>query len=250
MDTKVAEALFKVAKEQGWLEKLLEFFTKKHNVLMLGCSGAGKTELIKSLESLNPEVIHYSARTRDKTISGLKINKIPFRFIDLPGEVGDISIRNRAIEEHLDSIDLVINVVSHGYHEYGYGKDYAITDKYKISEDYLCSNRAREIEAIPEWSIALGGRRKFRLITVITKADLWWKDHRQVIEYYSSGEYYNSLGAAQQLTPTIMPYCSVIKKFYDEAPTSGMIDENERVRFRTNLLRTLVEAVGKGGCAT
>jgi len=64
MDTKTIEMIVKVAKEQGWLEKLLDYFSKKHNILVLGCSGAGKTELIKSLESINPEIIHYTSRTR------------------------------------------------------------------------------------------------------------------------------------------------------------------------------------------
>lgn len=247
MDTKVVEGIFKVAKDQGWIDKLLDYFTKKHNVLLLGCSGAGKTELIKSLESLNPEIIHYTSRTRDKTISDMKINKIPFNFIDLPGEQDDISVRNRAIEEHVKSLDLIINVVSYGYHEYTYGKNYAFDNKHQISDEYLSSNRERELEAIQEWSMALGGKRDYRLITVITKADLWWKDCKSTTDYYSRGDYFKALGSAQHLNPTVMPYCSVIKKFYDEAPTSGMIDETERLRFRNNLLRVLVEVVGKGG---
>jgi len=248
MDTKTIEMIVKVAKEQGWLEKLLDYFSKKHNILVLGCSGAGKTELIKSLESINPEIIHYTSRTRDKTISGMKINKVPFEFIDIPGEENDLSIRNDAILQHAATLDAVINVVSYGYHEYTYGKDEAILNgNGAVSEEYLEHNRQREIDTIPEWSISLGGVRKYRLITVVTKADLWWPEHKKVIKHYQNGDYHEALGPAQQLYPMVVPYCSVIKKFYDEAPTSGQIDESARIQYRNNLLRTLVEAVGKGG---
>lgn len=248
MDTSTIEQIVKVAKDQGWFEKLIDYFSKRHNILMLGCSGAGKTELIKSLESLNPEIIHYTSRTRDKAISGLKINKHPFRFIDIPGEEGDLPIRNQAIIDHADSLDAVINVVSYGYHEYTYGKDEAITQDHQVSEKYLGMNIGREISTISEWSVSLGGGgRKYRLITVVTKADLWWSNQEKVLNHYQKGDYYSSLGAAQYLKPMVLPYCSVIKKFYDEAPTAGMFDENERVIHRNNLLRILVEVVGRGG---
>lgn len=247
MDTTTIEAIVKVAKDQGWLEKLVDYFSKKHKILMLGCSGAGKTELIKSLESLNPEIIHYASRTREKAISGIKINKVPFEFIDLPGEEQDVSIRNQAILEHSKELDAVVNVVAYGFHEYTYGKDEAIAEGHSISGDYLTQNKKREIDTVPEWSISLGGVRPYRLITVVTKADLWWPDHKEVIPYYESGAYYSSLGTAKELKPMVVPYCSVIKKFYDEAPTSGQIDGASCIRFRNDLLRILVETVGKGG---
>ncbi len=247
MDTKAIELIVKVAKEQGWLEKLLDYFSKKHKIMLLGCSGVGKTELIKSLESINPEIIHYSARTRDKTLSKMKINKVAFEFIDIPGEEQDVTIRNQAILDHIKELDVIINVVSYGYHEYAYGKDDAILNDHKISNEYLEVNKQREINTIPEWSIALGGTREFRLITVVTKADLWWPNQKRVISHYESGEYFNALGTAKKLNPIVVPYCSVIKKFYDEASTSGEIDENGRLMFRNNLLRILVEFVGKGG---
>jgi len=248
MDASTVGAIVKIAKDQGWFEKLVDFFSKKHNILILGCSGAGKTELVKSLESLTPEIIHYSSRTRDKSISGLKINNVPFQFIDVPGEENDLPIRNQAIIDHLETIDVVINVVSFGYHEYTYGKDDALLDRTHISDDYLDKNKQREIETIPEWSVSLGGGlRKYRLITVVTKADLWWADNPKVLEHYKSGDYFNALGTAQKLNPMVVPYCSIIKKFYDEAPTSGLFDENERIMHRSNFLRILVEVVGKGG---
>lgn len=247
MDTKTIEYIVKIAKEQGWFKKLLDHFTKKHNILVLGCSGAGKTELIKSLETINPEIIHYTSRTRDKTISGIKVNDIPFNFIDVPGEEHDLSIRNQAILEHVHELDAIINVVSYGYHEYTYGKDDAILSGKKISKRYLSQNRTREIDTVSEWSNSLGGARDYRLITVVTKADLWWPNHKEVISHYQSGEYYKRLGSAQQLKPMVMPYCSVIKNFYDETATSGEVDGNALIGYRNNLLRTLVEVVGKGG---
>lgn len=247
MDTKVIELIVKVAKDQGWFEKLIDYFSKKHKILLLGCSGVGKTELVKSIESINPEIIHFTSRTRDKTISGIKINKVPFEFIDIPGEENDLSIRTQAILDHVNDLDAVINVVSYGYHEYAYGKGDALVEGNLISNEYLLQNRKREIDTIPEWSISVGGIRPYRLITVVSKADLWWNNQKDVISHYEAGPYYAALGPAKHLNPMVIPYCSVIKKFYDETPTSGEIDENVRVMFRNNLLRTLVEIAGRGG---
>jgi hypothetical protein len=47
------------------------------------------------------------------------------------------------------------------------------------------------------------------------------------------------------LKPVVMPYCSVIHKFFGRAPVSGMFDDNDRATLRDHLIAQLLSAVGK-----
>ena len=216
-------------------------------VLVLGSSGVGKTNFLKSLHTLIPEVIHYSTRTTGTPKSKIAIDNIPFAFIDTPGQENHESIRKAAIREHCGSVDLVINVVCYGYHEYARGKDQAITQNGDINPKYIEENREREIKAVQEWNEILGGNASYRLLTVITKADLWWHIQEEVYAHYETGEYFESLGSAKFLTPVSAHHSSVFHKFYGIGPLSGAFDEQDRALARTNLLKLIVELIGKGG---
>nr|VFK13390.1 MAG: small GTP-binding protein domain-containing protein [Candidatus Kentron sp. LFY] len=110
-----AKQIYDIAKQQGWIDQLLALFKKRVKVSMLGSSGVGKTNLIQSLTTDMPEVIHYSTRTSGTPASSMEINKVPFSFIDTPGQEAHESIRRQAIREHCGSLDLLINVVCYGY---------------------------------------------------------------------------------------------------------------------------------------
>ena len=43
-----------LANKQGWLDKLKMAFRKKHRILVLGSTGAGKTNFLKSLTETMP----------------------------------------------------------------------------------------------------------------------------------------------------------------------------------------------------
>lgn len=51
------------------------------------------------------------------------------------------------------------------------------------------------------------------VLTVATKADLWWPERDRVEHYYSEGSYAEALGAFKSVH-TVQPYCSVIEPFY------------------------------------
>nr|VFK13383.1 MAG: hypothetical protein BECKLFY1418C_GA0070996_100323 [Candidatus Kentron sp. LFY] len=87
----------------------------------------------------------------------------------------------------------------------------------------------------------------YRLLTVITKADLWWHLGDRVFSHYEKGEYFQGLGAAQPLGPAVTHHCSVFHKLYGIGPLSGHFDEQDRILARANLLKSMIELVGKGG---
>ena len=181
-EIEIAKQIYDLAKEQGWIDQLLSFIKKRHKVLVLGSSGVGKTNFLKSLHTLIPEVIHYSTRTTGTPKSKIAIDNIPFAFIDTPGQ----------------------------------------------------ENREREIKAVQEWNEILGGNASYRLLTVITKADLWWHIQEEVYAHYETGEYFESLGSAKFLTPVSAHHSSVFHKFYGIGPLSGAFDEQDRALARTN----------------
>ena len=247
---KAAEAaieLVKLAHKQGWLDKLKAAFRKKHRVLVLGATGTGKTNFLESLSELVPQAIHNMNRTEFAEKHAIRIVKEPFIFVDTPG---DLPLKDRRISAIRDAMktDLagVINVVSYGYHEYRIGKRGPIKDG-SINEEFLEKHREEEIKALNEWTMLLGGRETADwLITVVTKADLWWDRHDEVMAHYRSGPYAEALGEAKSLRPNVLEYCSVFHKFYGEGAMSGVFDEEDRIRTRANLLRVLLTAISEG----
>jgi ABC-type uncharacterized transport system fused permease/ATPase subunit len=84
-EVKTAVELIALAHNQGWLERLLDAFKKKYRLLVLGRSGAGKTNFIASLTELPPTAIDRLNRTEYLENNSLKIADQPFVFVDTPG---------------------------------------------------------------------------------------------------------------------------------------------------------------------
>jgi energy-coupling factor transporter ATP-binding protein EcfA2 len=238
--------LFELAAKEGWLDRLKATFRKKHRVLVLGCSGVGKTELLESLTTVTPEVISHLNRTQFAERHRIRIAKEPFVFIDTPGQYE--SRRLSAIREEISKgLAGIINVVAYGYHETKVGHDEAFLSKSKVSADYLSSRRLLELADLRAWVPLVGAREIANwLITVVTKADLWWDRHNEVLNYYTEGPYLEALDTAKSLNPVIIEHSSVFHKFYGEGPMSGTFDESDRTRARAHLLKTLLAAVARG----
>ncbi len=241
--------IFEKAHKQGWLEKLINVFRKKHKVLVLGSSGTGKTNLLQSMEEIAPKAIDQMNRTEFAQKHSISISKHPFIFIDTPGQKGHASRRKQAIREAMSTeISGVMNIVSYGYHEYRIGKSRAINKDGSISESFLREHRKVELEALDEWTTLLGDEHTVSfLITVVTKADLWWHTKDEVLEYYTAGPYYEALGEAKGLSNVVREYCSVFHRFYGEGALSAVFDDADRVKTKANLLSQLIAAIGKSG---
>jgi len=83
------------------------------------------------------------------------------------------------------------------------------------------------------------------VITVVTKADLWWGKQSEILRYYSEGDYAALLQQAG-VSSVVAPYSSVFHKFYDKTPLSGEFDDALRKATQGHLVRTLLAAIGKG----
>lgn len=247
-EAKVAIEAFDLARKRGWFDKLIAACRKKHKILLLGSTGRGKTNLLKSLTEVVPQAIHHLNRTEFGQKHHIQISDQPFIFVDTPGQVHHAPRRLEAIRETMaQGISGIINVVSYGYHEYRRGIKEVFNDDGTVRESYLQGHRQVEIDAVKEWSALLGDRTTAGwLITVVTKADLWWDRKDEVMDHYLVGEYFHGLGDAQNLNPAVIHYCSVFHRFYGVGQLSGMFDESDRTMVRGHLLRTLLEAIGKG----
>ena len=239
--------LVQLAHKQGWFDRLITSLRKKHRVLILGPTGAGKTLFVNSLTEAVPDAIDLMSRTEFVERKHIKISKHPFVFVDTPGQTLHKSRRIQAIREEMNKgISGVINVVSYGYHE-----SRAVTAKGaivngKIDKSFLEKQRQLEIRQLAEWTELLGGKETVDwLITVITKADLWWDHREEVRKHYESGPYYQGLRSAQALNPIVLEYSSVFQKFYGAIPLSGEFEDKDRVRARADLLRGLLSAIAK-----
>jgi GTP1/Obg family GTP-binding protein len=249
-EAKAAMQLLQLAHKQGWLDKLITAFRKKHKILVLGSTGVGKTNFLHSLSTLMPEAIHYMSRTEFVQKHQIKIAKELFQFQDTPGEIGKATRRLKAVREAMATpIAGVINLVAFGYHEQRNVDQSIFTKDMQPTAVYLAQQRKIECLALREWAELLADQSSIGwMMTVVTKADLWWHKKDEVLKYYGAdSEYTQSLGSLQQFSPPVLPYSSVFHKFYDRTPLSGSFDDKDRQREREHLLKTLLSSVGKGG---
>lgn len=237
----------KIAIQKGWIQKMIHFFRKKHSILILGSTGTGKTNFIESLISTAPEAISYMNRTDFTKEHQVHISKELFALIDTPGQSLHSTYRMEAIRDGLkEGLSGIINVVSYGYHEYRIGSSDAIDNYGNINPSFLEQHREYEIKALSEWVNILGSPSTAGwLITLISKADLWWDHKDVVIKHYESGKYFDYLESAKALHHIVIPYCSVIHKFYGKAPVSGHLDDKDKMAMKINFICKLIEAIGK-----
>ncbi len=241
----IAAEIALVAKREGWLDRLLGALRHKHRVLVFGNSGAGKTQLIDSLTQTVPTVIDAMTRTEFVTAHRLRIEREPFVFLDTPGQEQHVTQRREAIRESIKTPTAgVLNVVSYGYDEGRLSIEDAIIDE-RISTEYLAARRERELAAIDEWApLLIADSPETWLITVVTKADLWWDAHRQVINHYTKGPYDARLRArANNRVGAVVEYCSVYRAFHGVVPPSPSFSQADRELLRSHLLRTMVSAI-------
>jgi energy-coupling factor transporter ATP-binding protein EcfA2 len=217
----VAEAaldLIDKARKQGWFDKLIDALRKKHRVLVLGATGTGKTVFLESLTEVVPKAIDMMNRTEFVEKYHIRISRQPFIFI----------------------------VVSYGYLESRAIEKPEIKINGKVSEAFLKEQRQLEIDMLDEWIPLLGGAESAGwLITVVTKADLWWRQRDKVLTHYETGPYYEALGEAQLLKPVVLPYCSIFQMFYEEVAMSGDFEDADRIQAKSQMIRTLLAAIGK-----
>lgn len=245
--------LYNFAEQNGWLD----FLKSKHKILVLGPSGVGKTQMIESFKDILPEVISAQDRTEIQEELGhnMSIQDVLFRFLDTPGEDLNEDFRNNFMKNNKD-IKLVMNVVCYGYHEY---ENALYSDKtpnpiedHHVSQDFLEDSREREVKRLSEWVNYLTIEQpELKIITVVTKADLWRGNYHKVMSHYKQGSYHTTLMDAHKGTyksHVTVPYCSVSHNFYDDdndQETQSRIDDKERKALRSYLFKKVFELIGE-----
>ena len=145
-----------------------------------------------------------------------------------------------------EGVSGIINVVSYGYHEGPASTSGVFDAGGAVLPEFLAQRRQMELRAIAEWKTLLGSKDVADwLMTVITKADLWWDVREAAYYHYQVGEYAQALGAAQVLQPVVLGYSSVVHRFYGRGQISPSFDDAERLRLRGHLFAQLIAAIGK-----
>jgi GTPase SAR1 family protein len=192
--------------------KIIRNLTRRNQrILVLGAGGVGKTTLGKFFASHsqgnNPDV-------RNITYAeSLRSEKFQFDFeskatvVIPPGQ-------ERHIARHLPDtfrslsngkVSGIINVVSYGYHS-------MMIDSYKqfaqhqdgMSKDevfatYANERKDDELKLLSKLTpFLIANDKRFWMLTLVSKQDLWWDEQKAVEEYYKSGPYNDLIMQIQQ----------------------------------------------------
>lgn len=239
-------ALWRASDELNLTQKIGDALKKKELLIVLGASGVGKTNLIVSLNSAAGliDATWRMNRTSATVRKNVRIDGQPFQVIDTPGQDLHESDRLRTVREvAARPLVRIINVVSYGYHEYDVDPSRVIGPNSLPHPSFLQDRREEEMKALQQWIPILGDRSITKwVLTAVTKADLWWEERDQVLDYYRNGNYNKAMKSIDpQLYHSVLPYCSVGHKFYNVTPIDGTFDDSDRVRTNLHFLRQLVD---------
>jgi hypothetical protein len=241
----VGAALWKASDDLNLREKVSDFFRQKENLVVLGASGVGKTNLIVSLNAAGGLIAANwrMNRTTATVRQQVRINGEPYRVIDTPGQRLHQADRLETVREaSRRPLVRIINVVSYGYHEYDTDVSNVIRADGQPDPAFLERRREEELSALNEWLPILGDRSITKwVLTAVSKADLWWKENEKVLNHYRSGEYHKAImNADPKLHHSVLPYCSVGHKFFGTTPLDGTFDDSDRVQTDVHFLQQLV----------
>ncbi|MEU2582548.1 GTPase domain-containing protein [Streptomyces avermitilis] len=241
----LAAGIWRIAEDQGFVEKVIDFFKKRDKILVLGSTGTGKTNLISSLGAVTGHVnaIPRDARTQTAESHRVRLENRPLLVVDTPGQALHAPQREEAIRDAMKGEGLVrvINVVANGFHEFATSASSAVENG-KPREEFLQQQRSTEIDSLKSWVPLLGDRFQTAwVLTVVNKADLWWERRDAVMDQYRAGPYADAIRASDsRLKHAVLPYCSVIHRFYGEARLPGEFDDENRLAITSHFLRELV----------
>lgn len=241
--------------KQNLFNKLLKglgvLTDQKQKILVLGCSGVGKTHFINSL--FNPEAnLVYTKQTEFSQEYPLIIDKTPITLIDTAGQKERAETRKRLLETERDNIVGIINIVSYGYHEVAVHEAQPTFEGEKVHTDFLNSNLIKELAYLKEWVNFAQYTNVKWVITLVNKMDIWKPDSKDIQTYYTSPnraykqqiEHWVGKDFAHHFT---LPYSAVLDLYYGISPIRiSQAQQNElQILFLDKLVKLLTQDFSK-----
>jgi hypothetical protein len=184
-------------KSQPLLGKLVRRIRdQKLNIVICGAGGTGKSTLGRLLSGefgrqdiLQPYQISFRAEKLELD------SEISASVLVLPGQSEFWGEELKKIANN--RVDLLINVVSYGYHSIGQfnyqnllGYQQGMTPK-EMMVSHMEGKQLIEIELLHQLKphLSIANKKKVLMITLVTKQDLWWPSRYEAEKYYRSGVY-------------------------------------------------------------
>jgi hypothetical protein len=168
---------------------------------IFGAGGVGKTTLSRIMKGESPLDLALPYSESLKTEEGGLKGLFPVVLSVAPGQKARAAQIQTIIEKAKTARRFgVINVVSNGYHSLNDDSflDHPLFREGMSNEEfkqiYIENQRAVELERVKEFVEALKGIEKpFWVITIVTKQDMWWNDRQKVLDFYTNGEYHETV---------------------------------------------------------
>lgn len=228
--------------DEGLPQKALSLVLPRSHVLVVGTTGSGKSMFLRSLEQPLAPPIPRRERTEMTQRQRVPLSKKRrVLFYDTPGHQMHEARRRETARNLSTKRRLgICNVVSHGYSEPRVATADALTKAGQPRAEWLKQNRQSEIDAVAEWAPILGERARY-VITLVTKADLWWSDETAVMAHYESGDYADALRAAgvPDGRHIVLEYCSVLTRYFDDFKPQNEFDQRDQIGLRNNFTKQM-----------
>ena len=239
----LADTAQKIGKGISKWEYYLNRFRKPLRIAVLGESGSGKSCFLNSFGG--KEYSGESTRFIEPFIYILPTGQ-RIEFFDCPGQATYRNerqkIKTRILNGHFHAI---INVVCYGYNE-SEGTNVKVfrTGTDEVAQKYLTDNRKFEIRQLKEWIDDINSQTKLRwILTLINKADVWYEEEDEVMNYYKNGEYSQLFNGIERFcTLHYIPYCSTISPFGGK-PMILHISENDKRKLHFNVVKSIQQFI-------
>ena len=233
--------ILKAFEAVGGKKLISALLERKHYILVIGSTGAGKTALVGALSSMEQQLVSVINRTERTTKKALKIGKISTILVDTPGEIGKLSSRMSEFSRFYQKSRVgIIIVVSNGFHEYRSSDKSEIDTADKLSE-FILRHQKIELEYLEAFSSQFPYIDQVDwAIVVATKADLWWNTESIVLSKYRDSKFQHVAKKICRHGAAVRPFSSTTEPFMKTVPSAINFSESKRRDIRLNLIASLI----------